>query len=70
MRILFFLVDISIHLQGRKRHVYVEVVMEGQEEGKFLEDREAHLDEMMGDVLRLGGFWRCATERETDHFPC
>ena len=70
MRILLFLVDISNHLQGRKKHVYVEVVMDGETEGKFLEDREAHRDEMMGQVSRLGGFLRCTAKRETDHFPC
>ena len=51
------LIDISTHLQNRKRHVYVEVVMDGETEGKFLDDPEAHRDEMMGQVSREGGCW-------------
>ena len=51
-----FPVDICIHLQGSARHVYVEVVLHGETEGKFLEDPEAHRDEMVGQVSKLGGF--------------
>ena len=57
MRVLRFLIDISIQLEDSARHVYVEVVMHGQTEGKFLEDPEAHRNEMVGQVLKLGKFW-------------
>ena len=63
---LLFLADISIHTQDSARHVYVEIVMRGETEGKFLEDPDAHRDEMMGQVSRLGVFWRCVARRETD----
>ena len=63
MRILLFLVGISIHLQGRTKHTYLEVVLRRQTEGRFLEDPEAHGDEMMGQVSKLGGSWRCAATR-------
>ena len=53
-----FLVDISAHLQGRKSHVYVEVVLRGELKGKYLEDPEAHRDEMMGQVSKLGEIGR------------
>ena len=61
---LLFLVDISIHLQDNARRVYVEVVLRGETEGKFLEDPGAHRDEIMGQVSKLGGFWRCAEPNE------
>ena len=48
------LFEVYIHLQDSKRHVYVEVVMRGDTEGQFLEDPDAHYDEMMGQVLKLG----------------
>ena len=57
MRTLLFLVDVSTHLQDSARHQYVEVVMRGETEGKFLEDPHAHRDEMMGEVSKLGEFW-------------
>ena len=50
-------IDIYIHLQDSKRHVYVEVVMRGETEGQFLEDPDAHCEEMMGQVLKLGKLW-------------
>ena len=43
---LLFLVDTSIHLQGSTGHVYVEVVLHGETDGKFLEDPDAHRFEM------------------------
>ena len=45
--------------------------MKGETEGKFLEDPNAHRDEMMGQVSRLGGFRRYMARRETDRsqFP-
>ena len=43
-------------LRDSARHQYVEVVLHGKTEGKFLEDPEAHRDEMMGQISRLGGF--------------
>ena len=54
---MLFLVKISIYFQGSAGHVYVEVVLYGETEGKFLEDPDAHADEMMGQVSNLGGFW-------------
>ena len=65
MRILLFLVDTSIHLQDSAGHVYVEVVLHGKTEGRFLEDLDAHRKEMMGQVSKLGGFYRCVAKRET-----
>ena len=70
MRILLFLVEISIHLQGRTKHGYVEVVLRRQTEGNFLEDPEAHGGETMGQVSKLGGSGRCLATEETDQFPC
>ena len=69
MGILLFLVDIYIHLQDSVSHVYVEVILHGRTEGKFLDDPEAHCRETMGDVSKLGGFWRCVAKQETDNFP-
>ena len=54
---LLFLVDVSIHPKDSARHVYVEVVLHGETEGKFLEDAKAHRDEPMGQVSKLGAFW-------------
>lgn len=54
MRILPFPVDILIHLRDSAKHQYVEVVLRGETEGRFLEDPEAHHDETMGQVSRLG----------------
>ena len=56
MGILLFLVDIYIHPQDSASHVYVEVILHGRTEGKFLDDPEAHYRETMGDVSKLGGF--------------
>ena len=69
MRILLFLAEITIDLQDSARHQYVEVVLHGKAEGKFLEDPEAHRDEMMGQISRLGRYLRCVTKRETDDYP-
>ena len=66
MRMLPFIVDISIHFQDSARHVYVEVIMRGEMEGGFLEDPEAHRWETLADVSRLGGFWWWLAKRETD----
>ena len=66
MRLLLFLVDISIHLQDSARRIYVEVVMHGKTEGNFLEASDAHNWETLGEVSRLGAFWRCVAKRETD----
>ena len=69
MRILLFLSEIMIDLQDSARHQYVEVVLHGEAEGKFLEDPEAHRDEMMGQISRLGGHLRYVAKRETDDYP-
>ena len=69
MRILLFLVDVFIHIRDRTRHIYVEVVLPRKIEGNFLEDPEAHRDEVMGQVSKLGGFWRPVATRETDRLP-
>ena len=50
------LVDIPIYLYDSS-HTYVEVVLHGKTEGKFLDDSRAHCRETMGDVSKLGGFW-------------
>ena len=42
--------------RGSTWHTFVEVVLHGQTEGKFLEDPEAHRDETIGHVSKLGGF--------------
>ena len=52
--VLLFLAETVSDLQDSARHQYVEVVLRGEIEGKFLEDPEAHRDEMMGQVSRLG----------------
>ena len=70
VRILLFLIGISIHLQGRAKHIYVEAVLRRKTEGIFLEDPEAHCDVTMGQVSKLGGSGRCVAIRETDQFPC
>lgn len=57
MRTLLFFVDVSTHLRDSSSHVYVEVILHGETEGQFLEDRRAHRGKTMGDVSRLGGFW-------------
>ena len=54
---LLFLVGVSIHLQASARRVYVEVVLRGETEGKFLEDPGAHRDEIMEQVSKLSGFY-------------
>ena len=51
-----FLAEIPIHLRGSTDHVFVEVVLHSQTEGKFLEDQGAHSWETMGQVSKLGGF--------------
>ena len=56
MRILVFRFEIFIHLQGSAEYFYVEVVMLGEIEGKFLEDPTAHNEETMGQVSKLGEF--------------
>ena len=56
MRTLVFLVGAYIHLQDSAKHTYVEVVMRGETEGKFLEDPGAHDEETMGQVSKFGGF--------------
>lgn len=56
MRTSLSLVVLSVHLQDSDRHVYVEVVLKGNEEGKFLEDPKADHKEMIENVLKLGGF--------------
>ena len=54
--ILLFILNISIHFQDSTRHIYVEVVLRRKTEGNFLEDPEAHHDETMGQVSKLGRF--------------
>lgn len=54
MCISLFLADISIHLRDSS-HTYVEVILHGKTEGRFLEDGGAHRREKMGDVSKLGG---------------
>ena len=54
---LVFIVDIPIHLQDSATHSYVEVVMHGQTEGKFLDDPGVHHEGTMGQISKLGGFW-------------
>ena len=56
MRILLFLTNVFINPQGSTRRLYVEAVMRGEIEGKFLDDPGAHRDEMMGQVSKLGEF--------------
>ena len=68
MRRLLFLVDFSPHIQGSRMKGYFEVVLEG-EEGQFLEDPAASHEGEVGNILKLGGFWRYAIERETDRSP-
>ena len=65
----YFSVDVPIHLHDSARHVYVESILCGETEGKFLEDPEAHRDELMGQVSKLGGFRRCMAIRETNPLP-
>ena len=52
----YFSPEIIIELQDSAKHRYVEVVLREETEGKFLEDPQAHRDEMMGQVSRLGEF--------------
>ena len=59
---LLFLANAPIYLRDGARHVYVEIVMHGNTEGKFLEDSEAHSWETLGEVSRLGGFWQCVAK--------
>ena len=66
MSTLLLIVGIFIHLQDSTRHLYVEVVLNGQTEGKFLDDPHAHRDEIMGQVSRLGGLSRSAATQEAD----
>lgn len=56
MRTSLSLVVLSVHHQGSDKHVYVEVVLKGNEEGKFLEDPGAGHKETMENVLKLGRF--------------
>ena len=56
MRILLFLTNVFINPQGSTRRLYVEAVMRGEIEGKFLDDPGAHRDEMMGQVSKLGEY--------------
>ena len=67
--VLPFIIDISIHLRGSTGHTYVEVVLYGRDEGQFLDDPDAHREETMGQVSKLGGFWRCVAKQETDCSP-
>ena len=53
---LAFLVEISIHLQDSTGPVHIEVVMDWETEGRFLEDRGAFRNETMRHVSKLGGF--------------
>ena len=69
MRILRFFARISIHLLDSAMRRHVEVVMHGQTEGKFLDDREARHEETMGQISKLGVFYRCMIKRGTDHYP-
>ena len=69
MRMPLFLVDVFVHLEYSGRHIYVEVVMRGETEGRFLEDSGAHHWETLGEVSRLGGFWRCVAERDANNPP-
>ena len=39
------------------RHVYIEVVLHGDEEGQFLEDPDAPHSETMEQVSKLGKHW-------------
>ena len=64
MCISLFLVDTSIYLQDSAAEAYVEVVLRGETEGKFLEEPRAFCKEKMGDVSKLGGCWRCVAKRE------
>ena len=66
---LLFLVDFSAHIQDSHTIGYFEVVLNGKEEGRFLEDSAAAHEGLVGDILKLGEFWRCATERETNRSP-
>ena len=68
MRILRFLVQVSIHLRNSARRRYVEVVMHGQTEGKFLDDPKVRHEETMGQISKLGVFCRCMAKRGTDHY--
>ena len=56
VRMLAFLVEISIHLQDSTGPVHIEVVMDWETEGRFLEDRGALRNETMRHVSKLGGF--------------
>ena len=56
MRVLLFLTDISIHLEDSAKHTYIEAIMHGETEGKFLEDPGALNWETFAEVSRLGGF--------------
>ena len=53
MRVLPFLVDVSIHLRARS-HTYVEVILRNESEGKFLQDSTAHAREKIEDVSKFG----------------
>lgn len=57
MRILPPLGDLSTHLRDSS-HIYVEVVLHGKTEGNFLEDSQVRHRETIGDISKLGGFWR------------
>lgn len=71
MRISPFLVDTFNHLQDSApegstnaashedgaAEVYIEVILHGKTEGKFLEDARAACKEKMGDVSKLGELW-------------
>lgn len=69
MCISLFLVNVPIHLRGSARHIYVEVFLHEEPEGKFLEDWEPHCEETMGQISKLGGFWRFVVGRKADCSP-
>ena len=50
------LFDVSIHIQDSSGHTYVEVVLHGREEGRFLEDLGFRHEETIGQISKLGGF--------------
>ena len=67
---------IAKHIPGAKpepklEYKYLEVIMHGETEGRFLQDpnaEELHDKCTMGQVLRLCGFRRRLIRREADHY--
>ena len=66
--LLLFLLNAPNHLQISPMHTYVEVVLHGKTEGRFLEDPRAHRGETMGQISKLGVYRRRAAKRGTDRF--